>query len=178
MMKFVSQSFVAAAMAAVSFAVFSPDAPFEDRTTEQSQWDNMCLFCVAEGNLFCGTPGVKEGECMPATCKETEKGTGVCTLEYHSCPPDQTVITSFAQCHYEAPALEKCPGELVITDHEIKSGGVETTDDGSGETIYVPYEMKVSIDPLTACYMEVSSEDLTGAWEFNEWEEDITVFIT
>ena len=54
---------------------------------------------------------------------------------------------------------------------------IETTD-GAGETIYVPYEMKVSIDPLTACIMEVSSEDLTGAWDFNEWEEDITVFVT
>ena len=54
---------------------------------------------------------------------------------------------------------------------------MEATDD-AGETIYVPYEMKVSIDPLTACIMDVSSEDLTGAWEFNEWEEDITVFIT
>ena len=114
---------------------------------------------------------------MPATCKETEKGTGVCTLEDHSCPPDQTVITSFAQCHYEAPALEKCPGELAISDFKINSGGVETIDD-AGETIYVPYEMKVSIDPLTACKMDVSSEDLTGAWDMNEWQEDVTIFIT
>ena len=43
---------------------------------------------------------------MPATCKETEKGTGVCTLEDHSCPDDKDVITAFSDCYYEAPPAE------------------------------------------------------------------------
>lgn len=43
---------------------------------------------------------------MPATCKETEKGTGVCTLEDHSCPDDKTVITAYSDCFYEAPPAE------------------------------------------------------------------------
>ena len=52
---------------------------------------------------------------MPATCKETEKGTNVCTLEDHSCPDDKNVITALSDCVYVEPPVENCPGELIIS---------------------------------------------------------------
>ena len=98
-------------LAAIFAAVSNANEPFEEPTEEQTKYDDKCLFCIDEGNLFCSEDG-KTGTCLPATCEDNSPE-GECILKPHGC--DKTVMTAYSQCHYEAPPAEDCPVSLTIT---------------------------------------------------------------
>ena len=79
--------------------------PYEQTTAEQSKYDDMCIHCIDDYNLFCSNDQGKTGKCMPATCEEGvltgedfEAAHGECTLKPHSCNDRDGGFT--AMIHY------------------------------------------------------------------------------
>ena len=158
--------FAALLMATVSQAVYS-ETPHEETTEEISFYDDNCLYCVNDGNLFCTDelPGNK-GKCYAASCEEDTlqgderkeaRANSQCTLRAHSCDKDH-VITAFSQCKAPAEDEGNCPDDIVITKEIIDGGAARV----------VP----ITVGSFKSCSFNVSlasGVDKKGSFGIDEW---------
>ena len=182
--------FAAALMAAVSFA----------QDEDPSAWNDMCFHCINEGNKYCvdGTEVVPntdpktynyddmlKGTCMEAFCSNAEG------MKYdgETCVPDnkdetcieagQLAFVNLSACSYTAPEVEDCPTELVVTQEDIDSDGLEIADSSPLE--YEPFYKMIKVAKGGVCKTTIKAADgVTKNVGFgaSEWQEDLFVTMT